>query len=79
MHRGAGMLVWYRRCEWPRPVSDLLAFAIASPVPFDWAVILSMHTGVHASFMSRMLIAPVALGATAFMYQAYQVKRTVSV
>ena len=67
---GASLLAWSRRSEGPRPVSDLLALATGSLVPFLWAIIFSVHTAIHAVYMSRMLILPVALGATAFLLQA---------
>jgi hypothetical protein len=67
---GAGLLAWYRRSEGPRPISDLLAFATGSSVAFIWAVLFFVHTAVHAVYMSRILILPVALGATAFLCEA---------
>ena len=67
---GAALLAWYRRREGPRPISDLLAFATGSSVSFVWAIIFSVHTAVHAVYMSRLLFLPVALGAAAFLHQA---------
>jgi hypothetical protein len=64
---GAGLLAWHRRSEGPRPISNLLAYITAALVPFVWAVIFPLHTAIHAGYMSRMLILPVALGAAVFL------------
>jgi hypothetical protein len=67
---GAGLLAWYRSSEGLRPVSDLLAFATGSAAAFVWPVIFSTHTAIHAEYMSRILILPVALGVAVLMIQS---------
>jgi len=63
---GAALLTWFCRTGRPRAISNLLAYAAGSLVPFGWAAIFYVHTAIHAGFMSRMLILPVAFGTASF-------------
>jgi hypothetical protein len=65
---GVGTLAWFRRSEGSRPISDFLSFAMAASIPFIWAFIFYVHTALHAIYMSRILILPVALGAAIFCH-----------
>jgi hypothetical protein len=62
-------LAWSRRSQGCWRLNDLMAYAIAGSVPFIWAIIFDVHTATHASFMSRMLILPIALSAGVLISQ----------
>ena len=60
-------LTWKRggRLAW----ADLAAFALgAGSIPI-WTFILPTHTFIHAGFMARILIVPIALSWAAFLWQ----------
>ena len=68
---GALFLSWYRKDDRRRRVSDLLAFSTGAAAVPAWAVLFPTHTLIHAhaTFMSRMLIVPIALGVNALLSQ----------
>ena len=57
----------WRRLAW----ADLAAFAVGAGIIPIWTFFLPTHTFIHAGFMARILIVPVALSWAAFLWQLY--------
>jgi hypothetical protein len=68
---GALFLTWYCKDDRRRRINDLLAFSTGAAAVPAWAVLFPTHTLIHAhaTFMSRMLIVPIALGLNALLSQ----------
>ena len=66
---GAVALTWTVNEGRQQRISALAAFAVGSSSVLVWSLIFPVHTTMHALFMTRMLIVPVALGLAAFLYQ----------
>jgi hypothetical protein len=64
---GAVVVAWIRRTR--LALGDLAAFAGGAAGIAVWIAILQSHTFIHAGFMTRILIVPVALGFAALLWQ----------
>ena len=60
-------LTWRRRTA--EAWSDFLAFTSGPLAVFAWIVLLSTHTYIHADFIVRIMIVPLALGWAAAFWQ----------
>jgi hypothetical protein len=58
--------------------ADLLAFVIGVASVPVWTVILQTHTFMHADFMTRILIVPIALGWAAMLWQLWMTRTQIS-
>jgi hypothetical protein len=63
----AAWLAWKGRNATAR--QDLVAFSVGAGAIVMWTIILPNHTFIHAVFMTRMLIVPIALGWAALLWQ----------
>ena len=64
---GAAVLAAYRRSR--LAVADLAAFVGGGAGIAIWIAMLQSHTFIHAGFMTRLLMVPIALGYAALCWQ----------
>ena len=78
---GVGLLLTARRRRATKSttfLSDYLALAGAAAVMVVWVLLLPTHTSIHAGFMVRMAILPIALGWAALAWSVLGGQETAS-
>jgi hypothetical protein len=68
----AGAFAWKRRRL--GAFSDFLAFVVGAASVPAWVFLLTNHTLIHAGFMARILIVPIALGWSALVWELWRAR-----